>query len=292
MADKVFISKITLSKTSVILYIGDGKDGKDTLIATIEPSNASNKTLRWRTSNPNVVIPTTTGTIIGKSAGKATITCSAADGSGVEATCTVTVIPLTGTENGHDWVDLGLPSGTLWATMNVGASAPEEYGDHFAWGETTPKSIYDWSTYKYCNGSSTTLTKYCTDSEYGTVDNKTTLELADDAAHANWGGSWRMPTNAELTELRTQCTWKWMTRNGVSGRKVTGPNGNSIFLPAAGYYSSSLNYAGSDGNYWSSSLDGVDGNSYACRVYFNSGSVGWNYYAVRCHGRCVRPVCQ
>ena len=109
-----------------------------------------------------------------------------------------------GTENGHEYVNLGLS--VKWATCNVGASSPEEYGDYFAWGEVEPKSIYDFSTYKYCNGSETTLTKYNYSSSYGTVDNKTTLELSDDAARANWGGSWRMPTDAELTELREQCT--------------------------------------------------------------------------------------
>ena len=112
----------------------------------------------------------------------------------------------TGTENGHDYVDLGLPSGTKWATCNVGATAPEEYGDYFAWGETEPKTTYNWDTYKWCNGSEDTFTKYNTKSSYGTVDNKTQLELADDAARANWGGQWRMPTDAEWTELCKNCT--------------------------------------------------------------------------------------
>ncbi|MCQ2319676.1 MAG: hypothetical protein MJZ90_12290 [Bacteroidales bacterium] len=116
---------------------------------------------------------------------------------------------LYGMENGievtltaaHEYVDLGLPSGLLWATCNVGADSPEDYGDYFAWGETETKSDYDWDTYKWCNGSYNTLTKYNTKSSYGTVDNKTTLELSDDAARANWGGSWRMPTEAEFQEL-------------------------------------------------------------------------------------------
>jgi hypothetical protein len=133
----------------------------------------------------------------------------------------------------HEYVDLGLS--VKWATCNVGATKPEEYGDYFAWGETTPKDAYDWSTYKWCNGGPSTQTKYCTNSSYGTVDNKTTLDLSDDAACANWGGSWRMPTRAEQDELRNNCTWTWTTQNGVNGYKVTGTNGNSIFLPAAGY---------------------------------------------------------
>ena len=107
----------------------------------------------------------------------------------------------------HEWVDLGLPSGTLWATCNVGADNPEDYGDYFAWGETEPKVIYNWSTYKWCNGSVNTMTKYCTDSGYGTVDNKTELDPADDAATVNWGTSWRMPTLEQLDELLTKCTW-------------------------------------------------------------------------------------
>ena len=154
----------------------------------------------------------------------------------------------------HEYVDLGLS--VKWATCNVGASKPEEYGDYFAWGETQPKSTYNWSTYKYCNGSYNTLTKYNNSSSYGTVDNKTQLELSDDAARANWGGSWRMPTRAEQGELRENCTWTWTTQNGVNGYKVTSKkNGNSIFLPAAGYRDvSSLSNAGSYGDYWSSSL--------------------------------------
>ncbi|MBP3353720.1 MAG: hypothetical protein J6L02_03610 [Bacteroidales bacterium] len=195
--------------------------------------------------------------------------------------------------NGHAYVDLGLS--VKWATCNVGATSPEEYGDYFAWGETTPKTTYDWSTYKYCNGTYDSMTKYCIDSEYGTVDNKTTLELSDDAAHVNWGGSWRMPTKAEQDELRNtdNCIWTWTTQNGVNGYKVTSnKNGNSIFLPAAGCRDSSdLYYAGSYGYYWSSSLNPSD-SYYAYYVYFVSGSVYWSYYYGRCYGLSVRAVCE
>ena len=189
----------------------------------------------------------------------------------------------------HEYVDLGLS--VKWATCNVGANAPEEYGDYFAWGETQPKTTYDWSTYKWCNGSYDTQTKYCTDSYYGTVDNKTQLELSDDAARANWGGSWRMPTTEEQQELINNCTWTWTTQNGVNGYKVTSKkNGNSIFLPAAGYRSgSSLYYAGSYGNYWSSSLY-TDGPNSAYGLYFDSDGVGW-YNGNRYCGQSVRPVC-
>ena len=189
----------------------------------------------------------------------------------------------------HEYVDLGLS--VKWATCNVGATKPEEYGDYFAWGETQPKRNYDWSTYKWCNGSYDTQTKYNTNSSYGTVDNKTTLDLGDDAARANWGGSWRMPTDAEWTELREQCTWTWTTQNGVYGRKVTSKtNGNSIFLPAAGYrHDSSLDDAGSYGGYWSSSLY-TDNPNYARSVWFGSGNVN-RISSSRSIGRSVRPVC-
>jgi hypothetical protein len=193
--------------------------------------------------------------------------------------------------NGHDYVDLGLS--VKWATCNVGANSPEEYGDYFAWGETEPKSTYNWSTYKWCIYRAKRQTKYCTKRSYGTVDNKTTLELSDDAAHANWGGSWRMPTDAELTELREQCTWTWTTQNGVNGYKVTSQsNGNSIFMPAAGFRNaSSLLYTGgSNGYYWSSSLS-TDYPELAWYVLFNSDCVTRSFCCRFC-GLSVRPVCQ
>lgn len=194
-----------------------------------------------------------------------------------------------GTANGHEYVDLGLS--VKWATCNVGANSSEEYGDYFAWGETKPKDYYDWSTYKWCNGNYDNLTKYCTDSDYGTVDNKTVLDLADDAAHANWGGAWRMPTLEEQKELINYCTWTWTTQNGVKGYLVTSKkNGNSIFLPAAGFRSDSDLYsAGSYGYYWSSSLSTYD-LSFACILDFNSSHVDWRYGSGRYSGQSVRPV--
>lgn len=198
-----------------------------------------------------------------------------------------------GYDNGHDYVDLGLPSGLLWATCNVGASSPEDYGDYFAWGETegynSGKTTFDWSTYKWCNGTDDSLTKYCTRSIYGTVDNKTVLDPADDAAHANWGGSWRMPTMEERVELIEKCTCTWTTQSGVNGYKFVGPNGNSIFLPAAGYrYNSSFGNVGSYGSYWSSSLD-TSSPSTACYFTFDSSLVGWGIHC-RDYGLSVRPV--
>jgi hypothetical protein len=154
----------------------------------------------------------------------------------------------------HEYVDLGLPSGTLWATCNIGASVPEGYGDYFAWGETAPKDYYDWDNYMWCDGTRNTLTKYCTNSYYGTVDGKTELDPEDDAASANWGSAWRMPTLEQLQELEEYCDWQWMEMNGVYGRLAIGPNGKTIFLPASGGYSDHLYYNGICAYYWSSTL--------------------------------------
>jgi hypothetical protein len=212
----------------------------------------------------------------------------------------------SGVANGHDWVDLGLPSGTKWATMNVGADSPKDYGDYFAWGETSRKSTYNWSTYKWMNDGMSSwidVNKYTfadrqTDAvwynEYGEFigDGKITLDLTDDAAYVNWGSSWRMPTKAEQDELRNSSytTWIWTTHTGVKGYKVTSKiNGNSIFLPAAGYLSDSSRInAGFYGGYWSSSL-GAKYSDQAYELYFGSGNFDLDGYP-RCSGRSVRAV--
>ncbi|MBR3758730.1 MAG: DUF1566 domain-containing protein [Bacteroidaceae bacterium] len=195
----------------------------------------------------------------------------------------------TGTINGHEWIDLGLS--VKWATCNVGASKPKDYGDYYAWGETTTKSgDYYWDTYKWCKGTNDTMTKYCTDSDYGTVDNRTTLTSSDDVATVKWGSKWRMPTLEEMKELVEDCTWTWTTQNGVEGMKVTGPNGNSIFLPAAGYrHGTDLDLRGSLGTYWSATLD--EGLNYrAYNLNFNSGYSSWVDWRGRYYGFTVRPV--
>ena len=194
----------------------------------------------------------------------------------------------------HAYVDLGLPSGLLWATCNVGADTPEEYGDYFAWGETQPKSTYDWSTYRYCDGSYNTLTKYCNNSSYGYngfIDNVTTLLLEDDAATANWGSDWRMPTQAEWQELLDNTSVTWTTQNGVKGRLFTANNGNSLFLPAAGYrHGNNLSHTGYYGDYWSSSLCSAGPNG-AWYFYFKLGNYNMYYQFGRDGGFTVRPVC-
>lgn len=134
---------------------------------------------------------------------------------------------------GHEYVDLGLS--VKWATCNIGSSSPEGRGRLFEWGETTSKAISGWNNYKYCQGTSNALTKYCTDSKLGIKDGKTTLELLDDAAYMNWGGPWRMPTSYEFAELKNSknCEWKYVTQKGVRGFKITSNiNGASIFLPS------------------------------------------------------------
>ena len=183
----------------------------------------------------------------------------------------------SGQIHGYDYVDLGLPSGLKWATCNVGASSPSEYGDYYAWGETTTKSDYS---------SSNCLTD---GQEIGDISGNPQY----DAARANWGSTWRMPTKSEFEELIKECEWEWTSEGEndryIDGYRVTGPNGNSIFLPAAGYmYGTSLSNAGSHGFYWSSTPD-ESGTRGACNLYFNSGSRGtdWNY---RHYGQSVRPV--
>ena len=181
-------------------------------------------------------------------------------------------------KDGHEYVDLGLPSGLKWATCNIGARAPEASGDYFAWGEIKTKKSFSES------GSLT----------YG--KKKYSIEIAGnsqlDAARANWGGSWRMPTKYECQELIDKCKWEWVTVNGVNGYKVTGPNGNNIFLPATGYrFGSSLCDAGSDGSYWSSTpLDYNTINAYA--LGFSSDILDMDYldYYDRSIGHCIRPV--
>lgn len=146
--------------------------------------------------------------------------------------------------NGHEYVDLGLPSGTLWATCNIGAEKPEEYGDYFAWGEVEPKTEFTTENYKYgtpnlMSTGALFLYKYCSDSNFGDVDNLKELNSEDDAASQKWGGQWRMPTVIEQDELRDYCVWSKETLNGINGYRIVGPNGNSIFLPNAGWINSS-----------------------------------------------------
>lgn len=196
--------------------------------------------------------------------------------------------------NGHEYVDLGLPSGTLWATCNVGAENPENPGDYFAWGETITKEIYDWKSYKYSNfvDGRYVLNKYCTDSfcgYNGYVDSLIVLEPDDDVVRALWGEGWRMPTREEYNELYQNTTYAWITRNGVEGRLLTGSNGNSIFFPATGFCLDGELICTGLGIYWSSSLQ-TDCQVAGWSLHFDYENCHVCGTYERCRGQCVRAV--
>lgn len=178
-------------------------------------------------------------------------------------------MPEKGIANGHEWVDLGLSSGTKWATMNVDASSPSDYGSYFAWGETKPKSSYDSSTQIYRR-----------------AEKIRELDLSHDPAYVNWGTSWRMPSKEQLDELQRKCKWIWTTMGGHNGYRVVGPNGNSIFLPASGYGTGSrFLCVGTHAYYWSRTLSFSDAK---CLV-FNSSNIWLQSFAIIL-GLNVRPV--
>ena len=206
------------------------------------------------------------------------------DGQTITATADLTLYAqweniTRGQSNGHDWVDLGLPSGTKWATCNVGAETPEGYGDYFAWGETTTKESYVRGTYTYYDEAGLHLNKY------NGQDSITILEPTDDAATANWGASWRMPTAEEFDELQNNCTVIWTNQNGINGNLFVGSNGNSIFMPSA-----DCSYTGISGYgyYWSSSLYTHIISEAIC-LRFNS-EYCYLDHIYRCYGLSVRPV--
>lgn len=299
--DIIPVESISLNHDELIL----AEEGETaTLIATVLPANTSFKSVRWRSSDATVATVSLSGVVTAVGQGSALITAITADGS-MWATCNVTVLaggnPYTVAT--PEAIDLGLPSGVKWASFNLGATAPEEYGDYFAWGETRPYYIsldpliwkpeketgYVWASYKWCMGTLETLTKYCTLADLGNngfTDGKTVLDPEDDAAHVNLGGNWRMPTEYEMTELIEKCTWEWTQQNGVDGYFVTGPNGNGIFLPAAGFRCDTNLYGTDAGSYWSSSV--------ITYLPFNACSMrGWGWYyngCTRFYGLSVRPV--
>ena len=280
----VNVSSVTLNRETLSLILGETV----TLTATVLPENAANKSVVWSSSNTTVATVSTSGVVTAKAAGTATITVTATDG-GSKATCllTVTAWIVDGSENGHEYVDLGLPSGVKWATCNVGASTPEEYGNYYAWGETDTKSEYNWENYKFRisgdSDSNVKLSKY--------VDGiPPLLEYSDDAARANWGGKWRMPMYREIDELRNYCTFTWTTQNGVNGCKVSGRNGRSIFLPAAGSRQDTVLWR--DGircYYWSAELFDHDSTD-AWYIRFDSSGDFVRMYLERDIGASIRPI--
>ena len=306
------LKTISLNKTTLELEEGCSA----ALTVKYSPNNATDKTTTWKSSNTSVAKVSDNGKVTAIKAGSAAIIARC---GGKDAYCNVTVkskevqsasssspsstsstaatasttsgstASTTGTHSGHKYVDLGLS--VKWATCNVGATSPDGYGSYFAWGETRSKNEYTWANLKYCNDTTgDSFSKY-NKNQGGYIDSRTVLELSDDAARANWGGSWRMPTISEFQELIDKCTWTWTTMNGKNGYKVESKsNGNSIFLPAAGYRDDTdLINAGSYGNYWSSSLSESYSSYGALYLYVYSGDHYTNYH-LRSFGLSVRPV--
>ena len=276
------------------IYVGDTYKAFEVSKSNVETFAGKSSTVeitsgsgyyKVSSSAPNVAEASLSGstiTIKGVAAGLAVIVVTdTKSGSSQYIIATVKQAYLTCPDDHHPHViDLGLPSGTLWACCNVGANTPEGYGGYYAWGETKEKSTYTWSTYTHCDGTEQTCHNLGSDiagTEY-------------DVAHVKWGGSWVMPSEAQQHELRNNCTYEWTTVNGIKGGKFTSNiNGGSIFLPAAGYLRDDiLNNAGSDGIYWSSTRH-LASTNYAYDLYFNSGSTG-GYGIYRYYGHGVRPV--
>ena len=239
------VESVTLDRSSLDLGVGVGKDLK----ATVYPDNAADPSVSWFSSDEAVATVSPEGRVTGVAVGSAVITVTTNDG-GKTATCNVTVsaIPVA------DPIDLGLS--VKWASFNVGATEPEGYGDYFAWGETSPKQVYYWNTYKWSTGSSWEMTKYCTNDTYGRIDGKTELELADDAAYVNWGSGWRMPSEDQLQELIDNCTTSYATLNGVKGSVFYSKHNDAwLFFPAAGWHHrDDIYYLGYEGFYRSRTL--------------------------------------
>lgn len=305
--DTIEVDTVSIRPTSVELTVGSTYQ----LSAAVLPSDAL-QDFGWTSSRPAVATVNENGLVSAIAVGECDITVYASDKSDV---CHVRVVDVdtthpqdptnptnptdTSTINPHstqgEWIDLGLPSGLKWYSVNLGATSPEQYGDYYAWGETRPRSVYWWDTYSlgdYNSESGTfTMYKYNTDAEYGTIDGKTTLEAADDAATDVLGSGARIPTKSEWQELLDNTTATWTTQNGVYGLKFTAANGNRLFLPAAGLRGrSGLSYAGSNGYYWSSSLCET-GPDYAWGMSFYENHPGLSGRD-RCYGLSIRAVSQ
>ena len=287
---KYDVESLSLDKTKLELPVGETA----TLVATAFPEgavNGSEYSIMWSSSDKNIATVSWLGVVKGVGVGTAIITAMSPEGK--KATCEVTVQPSVAVPEA---VDLGLS--VKWASFNLGASKPEECGDYYAWGETEPyySSLdpltwkdnrgmgYDWMSYQWCVGSSDTIFKYTNS------DGNTVLEPADDAAHVNLGKGWRMPTKAEQVELKNNCTWEWISNNGVDGYMVSGPNGNSIFLPVTGWRGGEEYWLPTYGIYWSSSLE--QQRPYrAYGLYFLTDQINTRGYD-RYYGQTIRPVCE
>lgn len=262
--ETIHVESVSLDKTDANLEIGQTM----TLTATVLPENADDKSVTWASTNPVIAEVDQNGNVTAIISGTVTITATTTD-EGIVAGCEVTVTAteppqppveeeFDGEENGHRYVDLGLPSGLKWATRNVGANSPVDYGGFYAWGETAVKSEYSWDNYIFCrNGNYVDLSKYSI-SGYGIADNKAELDPEDDAAQAIMGDKWFTPTKEEMQELMDNCDFTWTEQDGVRGYKVESKtNHKSIFLPATGNKVFALqDYVGSAVCYWTSSVRG------------------------------------
>lgn len=290
---KVTVTKpvsITLNTSAQSIMLG----GTYNLVASVKRGNeVIDSNVSWTSSNTSVATVSSNGLVTAKSIGTTTITASS---MGKTATCKITVFQ-------PEYVDLGLS--VKWATCNVGASRPEEFGDYYAWGEITTKESYSWENYRFRKSGSVhddlKFSKYNTSSARGTVDNRTQLELGDDVAYVIWGGNWRMPTFDEVKELIENCIWIWTTQNGINGYKiksnVSGYTNQSIFLPAAGHYYDNYSYDENEGGwYWTSSLytyadPDNDWSIVASRMLDLSDASYSRKVGLRCCGGSIRPVC-
>lgn len=281
------VTSINLDKSLLLLEVGDAAKLN---VKSVFPKNAADNSYTWSSSDDAIASVHYTGIVTANSKGKATIMATANDGSGVFASCAVEVCKID--------VPQAIDMGTVvnnknikWASFNIGASSPEEYGLYYAWGETTAKSDYSPITYKFGTGTSSQLSKYNTNSSYGPVDKKVVLDPEDDVAHEKLGGKWRMPTIDEWNVLSKQCTWTWTMQNGVYGQLVTAPNNNSIFLPAAGYrYNYYFVLNAEYGFYWSSSLTADEPKDASSLFFSSTGSLVYPDGALRWDGLSIRPV--
>ena len=247
----------------------------------IYPNNATDKTGTWSSDNAGVAT-VANGIVTGRGPGIASVTYKVSNG--LSATCKVTVR--------MESVDLGLPSGLKWATCNLGARSPKEFGLEYGWGETELKSDMSWSTYKWWDSATSELTKYRPKTSSGKGDGKLVLDPEDDVAHVTLGGNWRIPTYEEWKELYDQCTWTWFNENGIFGTIGTSKkNGAQIILTCAGYRSGTyIINSGSHGYYWSSSLR-KDEPKKAYNMYFHYKDEAFPSFSERRLGFCVRAVC-
>lgn len=252
------LESLSFAEEGLELNVGDVRQ----LEVIVNPPDAQGYVLQWTSSDEAVASVNDEGEVTALAAGTADITVSSGE---ISATCALTV------KTTYEYVDLGLS--VKWAAYNIGAENPWDYGDYFAYGETKTKEEYTWEnslTYEQLIGN------FAGDPEY-------------DAAAANWGGSWRLPTKTEVTELIENCDWEWTEMEGVSGCLVTASNGNSIFLPAAGYYGAELVDAGRYGYYWDCDPDAEStmGNYLSFSSFSHRQDPIGRYW-----GMPIRPVCE